>query len=258
MPFRMNSSQGKAILALVRDGDYAHPGGEEAIETVVNDLPRASKYRVLDVGCGRGGTANWFHQHGWGDVVGIDIDANSIDYARQTYPQVQFHVCDVAEIGQVYPPAFDLAYLFNSFYAFPDQQAALGAIRGACRDGAHLAIFDYTQPKGGKLPAALGTEIGNPIIMESLIAWMEAVEWHVISVTDITERFVHWYDAMLLKVEKNRQPILAMGGEDWYDYVLSWYGALRDALVSGHVGGSVIHAAALGRWNAAASRVKSK
>ncbi len=242
MSFRMNSPKGKAILALVRDGDYAHPGGVEAIEAVGNDLPRTSIHRVLDVGCGRGGTANWFHQHGWGEVVGIDIDANSIDYAQQAYPWVQFHACDVTDMGQLSLPSFDLAYLFNSFYAFPDQQAALRAIRGACRNGAHLSIFDYTQPKGGHLPAALGTEIGNPIIMETLIAWMEAEEWQVISVTDMTDRFVLWYDSMLLKVEKNRQAILAMGGEDWYSYVLSWYGSLRDALATGHVGGSVIHA----------------
>jgi hypothetical protein len=30
MTFKMNSPEGKAILALVRDGDYAHPGEEEA------------------------------------------------------------------------------------------------------------------------------------------------------------------------------------------------------------------------------------
>jgi len=138
MLFRMNSPQGKAILALVREGDYAHPGEEEAIDAVTNDLPRTSIHRVLDIGCGRGGTANWFYQHKWGEVVAIDIDANSIDYAQKTYPQVQFHACDVTDVNQLSLPSFDLAYLFNSFYAFPDQRAALKAIRNVCRDGTHL------------------------------------------------------------------------------------------------------------------------
>lgn len=244
MSFRMNSPQGKAILALVREGDYAHPGGVEAIDVVVGGLPRTSIHRVLDVGCGRGGTANWFHQHGWGEIVGIDIDAHSIDYARRIYADVQFHTCDVSNLGQLSLPPFDLAYLFNSFYAFADQQAALRVIRDGCRSGAHLSIFDYTRPKGGHLPEALGTEIGKPIVMETVITWLETEGWHAIFVTDMTDRFLCWYDAMLLKVEKIQQAILAMGGEDWYNYVHSWYGALRDALATGRIGGSVIHATA--------------
>src|SRR5689334_15460967 len=99
MAFRMNSPQGKAILALVRNGDYAHPGEEDAIALVAGMVPRTGNCRVLDVGCGRGGTAQWFHEHRWGDVVGLDIDAESIAYARRTYPGIEFHACDVLEMG---------------------------------------------------------------------------------------------------------------------------------------------------------------
>lgn len=247
MAYRMNSPQGKAILALIRKGDYAHPGEEEAIEAVASGLPRQSIRRVLDVGCGRGGTASWFQREGWGDVVAIDTDADSIDYARKTYPQLRFHACDVADLGRLALPPVDLAYLFSSFYAFADQQAALGAIRDACREGGSLVIFDYTQPEGGRLPEALGTEIGRPIVMKDLNAWMQAEAWQRISVTDLSGRFVSWYDAMLRKVEDNRQAILAIAGDDWFDYVASWYGALRDALATGQVGGAVIHATAVPR-----------
>jgi SAM-dependent methyltransferase len=247
VPFRMNSPQGKEVLALIRKGDYAHPGEEEAVEAVASGLPRPSIHRILDVGCGRGGTANWFHQHGWGEVVAIDIDADSIDSERKTYPQVRFHACDVADLGRLSLPSFDLVYLFSSFYAFADQRAALGAIRGACREGAHLVIFDYTQPQGGRLPPALGTEIGQPIVLADLKAWMQAEAWQPISVKDMTDRFVSWYDTMLNKAVSNRQAILATAGEDWYDYVVSWYGALRDALATGQVGGSVIHSKAVPR-----------
>jgi hypothetical protein len=46
---------------------------------------------------------------------------------------------------------FDLAYLFNSFYAFPDQAGALSHIRKACCEGARLVIFDYTRAVYGAL-----------------------------------------------------------------------------------------------------------
>jgi cyclopropane fatty-acyl-phospholipid synthase-like methyltransferase len=60
----MNSPQGKRILALVREGDYAHPGEERAIDLIFSSLPRDAAREVLDVGCGRGGTADYVRAHG--------------------------------------------------------------------------------------------------------------------------------------------------------------------------------------------------
>ena len=51
----MNSFEGKRILALIRDGDYAHAGEEEAIECALGSIPKDSRDWMLDVGCGRGG-----------------------------------------------------------------------------------------------------------------------------------------------------------------------------------------------------------
>ena len=52
----MNSFAGKRLLALVRGGDYAHAGEEEAIELAFRAVPKAPQKSILDVGCGRGGT----------------------------------------------------------------------------------------------------------------------------------------------------------------------------------------------------------
>ena len=52
--FQLNSPLGKALLALVREGDYAHPGEEEAIALATALVDRPECRRVLDVGCGRG------------------------------------------------------------------------------------------------------------------------------------------------------------------------------------------------------------
>jgi len=150
MKFRMNSPQGKEILALVRGGDYAHPGEEAAIAQVAQTLPRRDINRLLDVGCGRGGTADWLVRHGWGTVVGVDIDGESIEYARHRYGGVDFARLDVVDLHQLQQEPADLAYLFNAFYAYPDQPAALKSLRKVCRCVAYLLIFDYTQsPHGG-------------------------------------------------------------------------------------------------------------
>ena len=50
-PFFMNSYLGKRILALVRDGDYAHAGEEEAIALAMAPLAKDARRRILDAGC---------------------------------------------------------------------------------------------------------------------------------------------------------------------------------------------------------------
>ena len=83
-PINMNSFEGKRILALIRDGDYAHAGEDEAIERSFRSIPKDPGNWMLDVGCGRGGSADYLRRNGWGHVEGIDRDAESIEYARAT------------------------------------------------------------------------------------------------------------------------------------------------------------------------------
>ena len=80
--YTMSSITGKLVLAAIREYDYAHAGEQEAIERVFAGLPRHADQRVLDVGCGIGGTAQYLCEQGWGQVVGVDIDANNIASAR--------------------------------------------------------------------------------------------------------------------------------------------------------------------------------
>lgn len=230
MKFQMNSSEGKAILARARRGDYAHPGEEEAIQLVVTDLERQGIRRVLDAGCGRGGTAAWLHRQNWGQIVGIDIDDASIEYARCVYPGIEFFVKDVGQLSEWSPEPFDFVYLLNSFYAFPNQPLALKSIRSVCRSGATLCIFDYARRRNEATPSALGAEIGNPIVLEALPEWFADAGWTMAGFEDCTEKYVGWYDALLAGLEREGEWIKDNYGADWRQYVMSWYGELRNAL----------------------------
>src|SRR5689334_10957245 len=109
---------GKQLLALIRESDYAHAGEQEAIEITLRNYPRSPEQLLLDVGCGRGGTAHYVQEKGWGKVVGLDVEPESIAHARRVYPAIEFQACDVVESPSVLGRQFDLIYLFNSFYAF--------------------------------------------------------------------------------------------------------------------------------------------
>ena len=97
---RMNSFIGQKILSIIRDGNYAHPGEEEAIELTFRNIPKDKNRSMLDIGCGRGGTAHYLHRHEWGNVVGIDIDSDSIQYAKQQYASLDFFVCNIVDIAK--------------------------------------------------------------------------------------------------------------------------------------------------------------
>jgi cyclopropane fatty-acyl-phospholipid synthase-like methyltransferase len=60
---RMNEFEGKEILATVRSEDFAHAGEEEAIELVFKDITKQADRKILDAGCGRGGSANYVRRH---------------------------------------------------------------------------------------------------------------------------------------------------------------------------------------------------
>jgi ubiquinone/menaquinone biosynthesis C-methylase UbiE len=79
---RMNHPDGKRLLAAVRDGDFAHAGEKAAVRMAWEHLPKRPDQSCLDAGCGRAGTAALVQSERWGQVVGLDIDSETISFAR--------------------------------------------------------------------------------------------------------------------------------------------------------------------------------
>ena len=137
--------KGKRIVSLLRGGDYAHAGEEEAIKSALKNIPKNPNQLILDVGCGQGGTANYLQQQGWGKIVGIDIEKESIEYATKTYPCCEFHASDAAAVYKIFPNReFDIITIFNAFLVFPKQFDVLKSLRQVAKDDSTLVIFEYT------------------------------------------------------------------------------------------------------------------
>ena len=237
----MNSPIGKEILALVRKGDYAHAGEEEAVDLVFKNIPRDPKRLLIDVGCGRGGTANYIQNKGWGRVTGIDIDAESIVYAKKRYPDIEFLASDIIKPEVRLQNRFDIAYLFNSFYAFPDHVGALREIRSLCRARlGQVIIFDYT------LKAGSGREFPfedwNPIDLSVAKTLFDEADFRISKIEDISHLYKIWYNRLVSLIEKNSSLITALAGREWFDYVASFYRGIAGAIARDILGGAIIYA----------------
>jgi ubiquinone/menaquinone biosynthesis C-methylase UbiE len=238
----MNSFEGKRILALVREGDYAHAGEEEAIERAFRSIPKTSENWMLDVGCGRGGSAEYLRRHGWGHVEGIDRDGDSIDYARATYPEIGFHVCDVLDVPRTVTRTFDVIYMLNAFYAFDRQREALAELRKVARPSAQLVIFDYTVgANAGDTPNRM---MPHAIRLSEIAAMLRDAGWEPDAVEDLNAEYERWYAEFVQRIQLKRAEIEKIGGADWYDFVLSMYSGLHGVIASGGLGGAIVHARA--------------
>jgi SAM-dependent methyltransferase len=246
-PMNMNSFEGKRILALIRDGDYAHAGEEEAIERSFHTIPKNPDQWMLDVGCGRGGSAEYLRRHGWGHVEGIDRDTDSIEYARASYPDVSFHVCDVLDVPRTVTRTFDVVYMLNAFYAFSQQHDALAALRRVAKPGARLVIFDYALgATANEESLAVGGQVFIPhaIRLPEIAAMLREAGWEPGGVEDLSSDYARWYAVFVDRIRLKQAEIEKIGGADWYNFVLSMYSGLHGVITQGELGGAIVHARA--------------
>ncbi|HEY6420828.1 MAG TPA: class I SAM-dependent methyltransferase [Candidatus Binataceae bacterium] len=243
----MNSFAGKRILALIRDGDYAHAGEEEAIDLTLRAVPKRSDNWLLDVGCGRGGSADYARRRGWGRVVGIDREADSIEYGRRQYPQVEFHVCDVVDVARLAGRRFDVIYMLNAFYAFRAQREALASLRSVASPAATLFIFDYLDRGGFR---------ANPLTVDAQIILPHAIElsrtsadlgssgWKLTASEELNDEYRRWYAAFVARIDRKHNAIVALGGDDAFRYVHAVYSGMLAKIEAGLLGGVLLSAVA--------------
>ncbi|MEM9107694.1 MAG: class I SAM-dependent methyltransferase [Pseudomonadota bacterium] len=244
-PFTMNSFIGKKLLALVRQGNYAHAGEEEAIEMAMAVIKKDTNRLLLDAGCGRGGTAHYLQKHGWGQVTGIDIEPQSIEGARKDYPDVRFDIGDIASVKERYGARFDVITLFNVLYAIGDHDAALAALGSVARPDATLVVFDYVDPGSFHRHEILEGDqafLPNPIGSNQIEPVLARAGWQAMDRRDITDSYISWYIALVERIVAHRQAMEELAGAEGFQVVHDRYSALLERLRTRELAGYIIYA----------------
>jgi 2-polyprenyl-3-methyl-5-hydroxy-6-metoxy-1,4-benzoquinol methylase len=72
------------------------------VASFTKTIKKTSVYKVFEIGCGSGVTANMLHQSGY-EVVGIDASKTGIEQANKAFPQLQlYHGSAYSNLSEVY------------------------------------------------------------------------------------------------------------------------------------------------------------
>ncbi len=206
----MNNATGKRILALVRDGDFAHPGEVAANELLFAGVQPDPRRRILDAGCGGGGTASWVQSRGLGVVTGIEIDAATARLARERHPEVTVVEGDLQRAASILDGTFGLVYSMTAIYAAPDQAAVFGELGALAAPGAELRLLEYADPEGRFAEATRGNLSWGwwrPLVPIDLPELLAAAGWTSPRVRDLHQEFAHWYGDLCSRIDRKRDEI---------------------------------------------------
>jgi SAM-dependent methyltransferase len=92
--------------------------------------------RVLDVGCGRGGTVSLLAEQFGAFAVGVDLSPEAVAFCRRTHrhPAVTFEVSDAEDLP--FPDgSFDVVTNLESSHTYPDMRAFLSEVGRVVRPG---------------------------------------------------------------------------------------------------------------------------
>jgi SAM-dependent methyltransferase len=244
-PTAMNNATGKRLLALIRDGDYAHPGEEEANELLFAGVQRDPRRRVLDAGCGGAGTAAWVQAHALGTVTGLEIDSATARLARERHPEVTVVEGDLQRAGEALSGPFELIYSMTAVYAAPDQAAVFGELGALAAPGAELRLFEYADPRGLFASASAGDpswDWWHPLKPGELPDSLAVAGWPAVTVRDLHPEFLHWYRDLCGRIPAMRHEIVRQFGREWYEFVAREYHGVLEMVRAGVLGGVLVRA----------------
>jgi phosphoethanolamine N-methyltransferase len=211
-------------------------------------IAKNPEQRLLDVGCGLGGTAGYLARHGWGQALGVDIDPELIAYASKRYPDVSFRQGSAADLATHFGLAqFDVLYSFNAFYCFAEQGKCLRAMADVAKENATLMIFDYSSPdeyKSGDIfynDAPLHASAFRPINLSRIDNELAQNGWKLTQTIDVTTQFQGWYEALQAKMATRRGELCSRFGQETFDALFGAYARLLSLMNDGKLGGALLY-----------------
>jgi ubiquinone/menaquinone biosynthesis C-methylase UbiE len=159
--------------------------------------------RLLDAGCGIGGSAFWLAKNLGVKVVGININSRQIAQARRLAERrhlqnhVRFHIADFSATG-LSPESFDVVWALESLCYAVDKPAVLAEAHRLLKPGGRLIVADGFLSRDALTPDERrlvqrwrrGWAIPGVVSFDEFEYWLQETRYRNVYFRDITQQVV--------------------------------------------------------------------
>lgn len=140
----MNNSQStlRDVLTGAETYSSAMSDAKNYINWIVGEFDAVLAPPILEIGVGHGSYAEILRSYG--DYVGVDIDAWSVELARRRFTESRFHAADITQsafVDLVGEGQMGCVVCLNVLEHIDDHQSAVTNLGRVLRPGGHLAII---------------------------------------------------------------------------------------------------------------------
>lgn len=201
--------------------DEFHTAGVQATDDLLAQLNISPETRVLDTGCGLGGTPRHV-AHGFGvKVTGVDLTPEFIETAKELSALVGLSDLTDFQVGSaldlpVADASSDLALMFHVGMNIEDKAAMMAEARRALAPGGVFAIYDVmraeddTTPLDFPVPWSEVAETSFVAPISAYVSAAEAVGFEVMAQRARTQFAIDFFDAVFAATAEKGPPPLGI------------------------------------------------
>lgn len=196
--------------------DEFHIGGRKATEHAIAKLSLKSGQRVLDVGCGIGGTTRYIAADIGCRVSGIDLTPEYIDVARDLADrtglggEVSYEVASALDMP-FEPEIFDAAVTFHVAMNIHDRAALYAEVARVLKPGAAFCVYDVMKKNDEDLsfpvPWAQVPETSHVITPDETCNFLKGAGFEVDDVEDRTDFALEFFRQGMLASADGPPPL---------------------------------------------------
>ncbi|MCG5534725.1 class I SAM-dependent methyltransferase [Ectothiorhodospira mobilis] len=182
--------------------DQLHVGGRRASRQLADRADLRPGARILDLGCGTGGSSRLLMQEYGARVVGVDITQDYLAVAQWLNQATGLaEECSLMRADASHLPfgaaSFDGIWVQHTFMNVPDMERALAEVVRVLRPGGHLWLHEVIRGEGGgplSMPVPWADEVRHSHLLtaEALRVRLQAAGLQALFFEDISQDALAW------------------------------------------------------------------